>query len=167
MGKLMLVGAKHFLDLPKGTIYERFWEDDEEDLLKIIEYFKNDKLEIAWNDIEIYGNNGGSMAIDTKEDNYIYYYDANVVGDAYPPDTLYLVIDEERLPKEIEINDKVFTKQDILKIKEKFLTFFDENEPIDNKLDKTNEWARDCLNNEEPYKDNYFVNFKMEMSYDN
>lgn len=49
---MKLVGAREFLDMPKGTIYERFWED-EEVLPKIIEDFKNNKLEIYWNDIEI------------------------------------------------------------------------------------------------------------------
>lgn len=163
--KLTLMGARHFIDMPKGTIYLRLWENNEKELLNIIENFKNDKLEIRWENVEIYGDNYGSMAFMHDEEDYIFYYDANVVGDASPKTTLYLIIPENFVPDTIPIRDKYgnqfnISKQDFFKTKNKFLDNF-KDLPIDNKLDKENDWARQKLEEDDYYKDNYFCNFIM------
>ena len=163
--KLTLMGARHFIDMPKGTIYLRFWEDKQEELFNIIENFKNDKLEIDWEDVEIYGDNWGSMAFMYDEEDYIFYYDANVVGDADPALTLYLVISEELVPNIVPICNEYgelfnISRRDFFKARNKFLENF-EGLPIDNKLDKENDWARQILEKDERYKNNYFVNFIM------
>lgn len=163
--KLTLMGARHFIDMPKGTIYLSFWKDTEEELLNVIDDFKNNKLKICWEDVEIYGDNSGSMAFMHDEEDYIFYYDANVVGDASPNNTLYLIIPEDFVPNTIPIRDKDgnqfnISKQDFFKTKNKFLDNF-KDLPIDNKLDKENDWARQILEKDERYKNNYFVNFIM------
>lgn len=156
---LKLMGARHFLDMSSGTIYQRFWENDEEELLKIIDDFNKNKLEINWNDIEIYGDNYGSAAIEYDEeyDDYIYYYDANVVGDANPFKTLYLVIDEDKLPSNVEINGVNFTKNEIVNLKERFLMILKEEQSFINR----NEWARQYLEQPE-CRSNYFINLIIE-----
>lgn len=163
--KLTLMGARHFIDMPKGTIYLRLWENNEKELLNIIENFKNDKLEIRWENVEIYGDNYGSMAFIHDEKDYIFYYDANVVGDADPALTLYLVIPEELVPNIVPICNEYgelfnISRRDFFKARNKFLENF-EGLPIDNKLDKENDWARQILEKDERYKNNYFVNFIM------
>ena len=163
--KLTLMGARHFIDMPKGTIYLRLWENNEKELLNIIENFKNDKLEIRWENVEIYGDNYGSMAFIHDEKDYIFYYDANVVGDADPALTLYLVISEELVPNIVPICNEYgelfnISRRDFFKARNKFLENF-EGLPIDNKLDKENDWARQILEKDERYKNNYFVNFIM------
>lgn len=163
--KLTLMGARHFIDMPKGTIYLRLWENNEKELLNIIENFKNDKLEIRWENVEIYGDNYGSMAFIHGEEDYIFYYDANVVGDADPALTLYLVISEELVPNIVPICNEYgelfnISRRDFFKARNKFLENF-KDLPIDNKLDKENDWARQQLEEDDYYKDNYFVNFIM------
>ena len=71
--KLILMGARHFIDMPKGTIYLSFWKDTEEELLNVIDDFKNNKLKICWEDVEIYGDNSGSMAFMHDEKDYIWF----------------------------------------------------------------------------------------------
>lgn len=163
--KLTLMGARHFIDMPKGTIYLSFWKDTEEELLNVIDDFKNNKLKICWEDVEIYGDNSGSMAFMHDEKDYIFYYDANVVGDADPALTLYLVISEELVPNIVPICNEYgelfnISRRDFFKARNKFLENF-EGLPIDNKLDKENDWVRQILEKDERYKNNYFVNFIM------
>lgn len=158
--RLTLMGAKHFIDMPKGTIYLRFWEDTEEELFNVIENFKNNKLEIDWENVEIYGNNFGSMAFNYSEEDYIFYYDANVVGDACPANTLYLIIPEDLVPSNIPIrdidgNEHNISKAEFSKSRKKFIEYFKDCE-IDNRLDKENDWARQILNKD--YKNNSIVN---------
>ena len=163
--KLTLMGARHFIDMPKGTIYLSIWGKNQKELLNIIENFKNDKLEIRWENVEIYGDNYGSMAFIHGEEDYIFYYDANVVGDADPALTLYLVISEELVPNIVPICNEYgelfnISRRDFFKARNKLLENF-EGLPIDNKLDKENDWARQILEKDERYKNNYFVNFIM------
>lgn len=170
-GKITLMGARKFLDMPKGTIYHQFWMDNSKECLKLIEEFNKNPKEYFSNlglILHIYGNNRGSMALrgpvdddsyepietDSIED-YLFYYDANVVGDASPNDTLYLVIEESLLPDIIEFEYGSVTKDEFLQLRNIFLEFDDFKEHgIDNIEDPANEWARDELYNDDYYKNN-------------
>lgn len=146
---LKLIGAKHFIDMPTGTIYQRFWCDNESELNTIIEQFKTNQLEINWNDIEFYGDNNSSCLYDETEADHMNWYNANVVGDAYPKLTLYLIIPESKIPQDI--------KEDVLVTRDNFVKLF--NNII--KQTNTNDWAKLCL--EEMSFENDYINFCLEV----
>jgi len=144
---MKLLGAREFIKMPAGIFYMKYWENSKEECIQIIEEFKKDPksfLEIEADDLEVFGDNSGSMMFSgNKEDNYIFYYDANVVGDANPSTTLYLVIDENELPDEIPVNDDEgniiqLSKDEIIRIKNIFV-----NEVLDKM--RTDEWAINYL----------------------
>lgn len=160
MPKLMLLGARQFLDMPKGTFYIQHWERSEKDCLSVVERFKQDPLSlIDFHNLEIYGNNSGSMSFTSKEEDFIFYYDANVVGDAFPQNTVYLVLDDSFIPELVEytmettwydgngnsgIADEALklTREQVFNARTEFLTYFDN---LDNTTDKDNDWARNWL----------------------
>lgn len=149
-----LMGARHFIDLPKGTIYISFEPLDINKLKEVIIDFKDNKLDFDWQDAEIYYNNSGSWVFDCinyedeNSETLMDLVDINVVGDADPTKTLYLVFDDDYVPNEI------------LDYKKRFMSSLDEFDIIDNKQDPNNDWARNEL--ETTYKDNFFVNFYLE-----
>lgn len=121
-----LVGARKFLEIAKpGTLFIplEFWGYDSEKngqkLADAIENFINNPVSIYdanWGNLHIFVDNGGSItfyhdSIDDLDNNYIYYYDYNVVGDADPENTLYLIVNSiEDLPDYIDFecyNDKI------------------------------------------------------------
>jgi hypothetical protein len=127
---MQLLGAREFIKMSAGTFYIAYWENTIEECFNIINKFKQDQksyLNIEPDDLHIFGDNSGSVMISgDKENNYIFYFDANVVGDACPSTTLYLVIDESELPNEILIHDSEenivkLSKDDIVKIKNIFI----------------------------------------------
>lgn len=154
MSKIKLMGARHFIDMPVGTMYFRL---DGNDNVKNI-FKENPKSLIDdFEDIEVYGNNNGSMALSyinyEEEGTYLFYYDANIVGDASPENTLYFVFDEDFLPNEIILVEKymysgdkdftivnhVITKAEFLEMRKEFIGYFDS---LDNANNKENDWAR-------------------------
>ena len=175
-GKLRLMGARKFLDMPKGTIYYVLWKGSREDCFKEINGFnkspKEHFLSLDINKIHVYGNNRGSMCLHQPIDeenyepievnnleDYIFYYDVNVVGDASPNTTLYIVIEESLLPDFIEFNcgDIAYSisKDEFLLLRDVFVGFDTfKLYGIDNTKDPANEWARDTLYNDDYYKDN-------------
>jgi len=125
---MYLLGAREFIKMPAGTFYEPYWKNTKEECLQIINKFKEEpKTFLDITDLHVFGDNFGSMSFTgNKEDDYIFYYDANVVGDANPSTTLYLVLDENELPDIILINDDEYniiqlTKDEIIKIKNNFI----------------------------------------------
>ena len=139
---MQLLGAREFIKMPSGTFYVRYWLNTEDQCLQLIDKFKNNPksfLNIEPDDLEVFGNNQGSMGFcGNKNDDYIFYYDANVVGDADPSNTLYLVLEETELPDKIverdeEDNFVEIVKGDIIRIKNMFV-----NEICDKSKD---EWA--------------------------
>jgi len=126
---MMLLGAREFIKCPAGTFYVSYWMDNQRECLEIIEKFRhnpNDFLNLEPDELHVFGNNSGSMLFtDEKEEDYIFYYDANVVGDASPETTLYLVIEESELPNIITIRNfdgeiTELSKIDVIKTKNKF-----------------------------------------------
>jgi hypothetical protein len=127
---MQLLGAREFIKMPAGTFYVQYWENTMEECLQIIDKFKKDSkifLDIQPDTLHVFGDNSRSMMFyGDKEEDYMFYYDANVVGDATPESTLYLVIDENELPNEISIYDNEdntvkISKEDVIKIKNKFV----------------------------------------------
>lgn len=127
---MKLLGAREFIKMPAGTFYVQYWQNSKKECIDIIENFKKEPksfLELKVNDLEVFGDNSGSMTFGGDiEDNYIFYYDANVVGDASPATTLYLVIDEDELPDIIEFHNNErntiqLKKNEVIKIKNIFL----------------------------------------------
>jgi hypothetical protein len=109
---MKLLGGKEFIKSEPGTFYIEFWEHSEKDCLKIIEVFKRNPKELLTKEnlmeLRVFGDNGGSMNFQSEEggeedEDFIYYWDANVIGDASPTTTLYLVLEEDELPEEITI----------------------------------------------------------------
>ena len=116
--KCRLVGARKFLEIAKpGTLFIplEFWgydsEENEQELADIIKKFENNPVsayDANWGNLHIFVDNFGSVTFryfpfNCDEDNdYIYYYDYNVVGDASPEYTLYLIVDSiEDIPSHI------------------------------------------------------------------
>ena len=127
---MKLLGAREFIKMPVGTFYVEYWKNKIEECLQIVDEFKKDPkkfLEIRPDELHVFGDNSGSMMFSgDEEENYMFYYDANVVGDASPSTTLYLVIDENELPSEIPIYDGEdniikLSKYDIIRIKNYFI----------------------------------------------
>ena len=127
---MQILGAREFIKLSPGTFYIRYWRNTIEECFEIIDKFKENPkyfLDINADELEVLGDNLGSMCFSgEKEDNYIFYYDANIVGDACPSTTLYLVINENELPNKITIHDDdnnvvEILKDDIINIKNMFV----------------------------------------------
>jgi len=138
---MYLLGAREFIKMPTGTFYEPYWENTKEECLRIICQFKKEPTTfLNITDLHVFGDNSGSMSFTgNKEDDYIFYYDANVVGDADPSTTLYLVLDENELPDIISIYDDEnniikLTKDEVIKIKNIFINNLFDNYKMD-------EWA--------------------------
>lgn len=127
---MQLLGAREFIRMPVGTFYVRYWLNTEKQCLQLIDKFKNNPksfLDIESGDLEVFGDNYASMGFSgNRDEDYIFYYDANVVGDADPSNTLYLVLDETELPSKIVEQDKDFnlveiSKDEIIKIRNMFV----------------------------------------------
>lgn len=116
--KCRLVGARKFLEIAKpGTLFiplefgEYDFEENGQELADAIEKFINNPVsayDANWGNLHIFVNNFGSITFryfpfNCDEDgDYIYYYDYNVVGDASPEYTLYLIVDSiEDIPSHI------------------------------------------------------------------
>ena len=134
---MQLLGAREFIKMPTGTFYLEYWRNTTEECCQIIDKFKKDPknfLNINPDELHIFGTNSSSMMFSgDKEDNYIFHYDANVVGDACPSTTLYLIIDENELPNEIliyddEYNIVILSKDEVIRIKNIFINYVDKSE---------------------------------------
>lgn len=91
---MKLIGAKKMYSMPKGTIYVRFWMDNDNQCYELMENFKNGKIKIDPSDLDIYLNNLWALSYEESvKKNQPTYYDENVLGDADPVNTLYIVFD--------------------------------------------------------------------------
>lgn len=116
--KCRLVGARKFLEIAKpGTLFIplEFWghnpERNSQELADAVIKFVDNPLfvyDTNWDKLHIFINNCGSVTfayfpfICDEDEDYIYYYDYNVVGDASPEYTLYLIVDSiEDIPSHI------------------------------------------------------------------
>lgn len=170
---MRLIGPKEFLKTVKpGTLYERFWLDNEKECLDLIKRYEHQETLYYYSEIEMFGDNIASLGfcevdeLESKENpieingktyTCLFYYDANVVGDACPKTTLYLVYDnEDEWPEKIKVEDtkdKYLTKEELITIRDWFL----KSNVFENELEG---WALEALETDNYYKDNFVVNYK-------
>lgn len=132
MKGMRLVGPKKMIYMPAGTIFIEYWMSNQEELKKIVDEFCNNSLDINWYDICVYNDNSCSWCYPSYEDMDEYaLIDINIVGDADPSNTIYLIIEDTNLIPQ-PIRKKVLKWQKIL-IK-------------DNDASPPDEWAIKSLN---------------------
>ena len=197
---MRLVGAKEFLrTVSPGTLFIQFWMNEKR-CYELIEDYNNhlplDKiLEKYVSEYAIFGDNSGSLsflqedpeiceALGHEEEKYtidgitydcLFYYDLNIVGDAGPTETLYIVFDKEsEWPESIpiqkgsmkDINESPIAgylhPDDIARIRKWFL---EECGPFQNEADKDNYHYKmlgiGLLETEEYYRNNPIVNYNL------
>ncbi len=183
--KYRLVGARKFLNIAKpGTIFIPidfycYGKANENIAERIVQEFKNNpknSYDTRWGLLHIFINNGGSITFYydmincSEDDDYIYYYDYNIVGDANPESTLYLIVNSiEDIPDSNNfycygsstINEPEFDKDLVIynnkeKVYEHYLNLSKEEVKQryknivndycgDNMTDMDNEWAKEEL----------------------
>ena len=134
---MRLLGAKEFLRTVKpGTLCIQFWMNNETECFNLIKDYESGKS--VYNDYGygdnffIFGDNSGSLAFikNTKRImvgdaiyDCLFYYDLNIVGDASPTETLYLVFEDNEWPDKIAVedSDQFLTKDELKKIRKWFL----------------------------------------------
>lgn len=124
---MRLIGAMEFLKtVREGTLCIGFWLRGEDDCRKLANDYEsgmsvNDITKRYYPEIFIFGDNSASLAftprfdylddedteiIDGHKYDCLNYYDLNIVGDASPWTTLYLVFDDEtEWPERIVLQD--------------------------------------------------------------
>lgn len=161
--KLVLMGAKHFLEMPTGTIYQSWWCENENELERIIQDFKKGKLELFYDRLEMYYNNSYSYTFDyldlnNEDDNGDFpLIDINIVGDANPQLTLYLVLDEDTIKKLPNANKLLTKREDFIDVIIK-----EGDKELDNSKDPVNEWARKELEEDVSKPDGKYIDFYCE-----
>ena len=157
--KCRLVGARKFLEIAKpGTLFIPLEfggydsEEDRQELADAVKIFANNPIsayDANWGNLHIFVNNFGSVTfrytpfIYDEDDDYIYYYDYNVVGDASPEYTLYLIVGSiEDIPSHInffcrgdEVGKAEFDRD--------FVVYNDATEMYDHYLQLTEEEIKD------------------------
>ena len=125
---MKLLGANNFIKMPTGTFYVQYWLETQKECIELVKNFLKSPDEFLKNgikDLEVFGDNSGSMMLDDSEEDYVWHYDANVVGDASPSTTLYLVVEEDELPEEIVFNGNSgrfkLSKKEVVDIKNYFI----------------------------------------------
>lgn len=157
--KCRLVGTRKFLEIAKpGTLFiplefgEYDSEESGQELTDAIEKFINNPVsayDANWGNLHIFVNNFGSVTFNytpfiyDEDDDYIYYYDYNVVGDASPEHTLYLIVNSiEDIPPHINFffrGDKVGKAE----FDRDFVVYNDTTKMYDHYLQLTEEEIKD------------------------
>lgn len=93
-----------------GTLYKRFWLHNKKECLDLIKRYEHKETLYYHSETWMFGDNTGSLRfcesdelepnknlvkINGKTYTCLFYYDANVAGDASLTETLYLVYDNE------------------------------------------------------------------------
>lgn len=164
---MRLVGAKEFLKTVKpGTLCIRYWTSPET-CQEIIKDYENhiDITKKYYGEVFVFGNNSGSLSflrtydkkdIDGISYDCLFYYDLNIVGDARPTETLYIVYDteDEWFEVKVEHSKQILNKDDLRRI----IKWFLETEGAYFTDETRNEWALQTL--EEDYPNDEIVNYK-------
>lgn len=145
MKGMRLVGPQKMINMPAGTIFIKYWMRNSAELKEVVDEFLNNSLEIQWRDVCIYYDNSASWSnavdeeplddedeLDDDDDNDIWLIDINIVGDADPENTIYLIIENGNLIPQ-PIRDKVLKYR-------KFII-------KDNNAETPPVWALESLNN--------------------
>lgn len=171
---MRLLGAKEFLKTVKsGTLCVQYWTEPET-CQKIIKDYEShiDITKKYYGEVFVFGDNSGSLTflrdlsdrdreivnIDGISYDCLFYYDLNIVGDASPDETLYLVYDtEDEWPEvKVEQSEQVLNKDDLRRIIKWFLET--EGDHFRDEVNDENAWALKTL--EEDYHNNAIVNYR-------
>ena len=176
---MRLVGAKEFLQTVKhGDLFTQFWFPVK-NINRLVEDFKNGVNIITKycgeEDFSLFGSNSHSLSflqdndlsdkitVDNVTYDCIYIWDLNVVGDAEPKSTLYLIFDnDDEWPDKIKIDnyisdDKHYLSKDDIKRIQKWFNENDNDEKVNNLV---NEFALKALYNSNlDYNENWVVNY--------
>jgi len=173
---MKLLGAKEFIKSKPGTFYFSFWKNTEEECFKIIEQFNKDPKSLLneEDELEVYGNNSFSMSFrsgrfdwDTgimskseNDEDFIFCWDANVIGDASPLTTLYLVLEEDELPEFIIAvnsfyeNPVKLSKDRILRIRNLFVKKYC------SEIEELSDWIKEAIKEYSKESEIFNVNVK-------
>lgn len=170
---MKLVGAKEFLRIAKpGMFFLQFWTSISycHNIINKYQEGKFNEILKEYNlELYIFGDNSGSLAIDRNYDvvedcdtfningkDYpcLCYTDLNIIGDACPYETLYLLFDSVDEVFDCAI-PSILTKGDLLIIKDWFLDY---GAPFIDEVSDPKAWALKTM--EETYPDDVIVNFR-------
>ena len=162
---MRLIGAKEFLNTVKpGTLCVQFWMRSVTECIELINDYKEglDVVDLYGDDYFIFGDNSGSLMfgdcdwevkdvieIKGKEYTCLDYTDLNIIGDASPYRTLYLVFDnEDEYPEYIDIvySGQRISKEEIINIRDWFKTADLFHDEINNPRDWIVEFFKDTEN---------------------
>ena len=137
---MRLVGAKEFLKtVEPGTLCIQYWRNPEICKEIIRNYERHVDITKKYHgEVFVFGDNSGSLTFlrtyDDKEREIVnidgisydclFYYDLNIVGDAGPNETLYLVYEnEDEWPSEVKVEQskQVLNRDDLKRIIKWFL----------------------------------------------
>lgn len=170
---MKLVGAKEFLKIAKpGMFFLQFWTSVDY-CNKIISKYENNEFNDILNEynleLYIYGDNSGSLSIDKNYETYddtdtfeingksyrcLCYTDINIVGDASPYETLYLLFDNVDEVFDRAIPDNL-TREELTEISDWFFYY---NFPFTDEVNDKDAWALKSL--DEYYLNDPIVNYK-------
>lgn len=194
MRKVKVIGSRKMLDMPAGTMFVPIEYRLGHDVRKYLDTAPLSAQKLAAR-LHIYVDNGGSASLNLEPEypeEELFYYDYNVVGDAFPVNTLYVILTEDDLPKQIktflwgaeepdeaceklpgvvrEFDEKsgyynyyrILSKEQFLKIRENFI---EENCPERAvNYNDFNNWARQSLETDYPKEeDQYILNLETEL----
>ena len=155
--KVNVLGSKDFLDMPVGTFFAEIFTDWniaslEEQVFEILRDIRRGR-----GCFSVYINNYSALDFGDENRNYViddvlnpenhFIWDHNIIGDANPEETLYLVIPEDIIPDEVDFEYVHLTKDEILKIRDRLKDI----------ASPDNDWARDEIKTH--YSTNSIVNF--------
>lgn len=96
----------YFFEVEFGDEYDNIEFDEEKERQRIINFFKENPYKlinsISVSELYVFGDNFHSMNYDSAEEDGMYVWDYNIVGDAYPYNVLYIVVEENELPEELK-----------------------------------------------------------------
>lgn len=167
MKHITILGAKNFINQPKGTFYMKYKCHTKEKgkifINSIKKYPEQYINEIGM--LKIYGNCQSSLnfCIPQETDDYsninnFYYVDSTNIDDSI---TFYVILNESNIPIQTGGFLNVLPKQQIFDVRDKFLLSFNS---IDNVYDKANIKARSLLTTEDSSLNDIY-NFKLTINY--
>lgn len=175
---MKLVGAKEFLQTVKhGDLFAQFWFPIKSCAKIAVDFANGEDIITKYGgdkEFALFGSNSHSLSflqdiensdkitVENVTYDCIYIWDLNVVGDADPTSTLYLIFDnEDEWPDKIEIensmnDDKQYLSKDDIKRIQKWFNEEDNNEKV---LNFSNEWALKELYTDEFFNEHWVVNY--------
>ena len=167
---MKLVGTKEFLKIAKpGMFFLQFWTSTWY-CYEIINKYENNQFNEILDDynleLYVYGDNSGSLYvgendlenqifdINGKNYNCLCYTDLNIIGDACPYSTLYLLFDDVDEIFDCAIPGTL-TKEDLRIVRDWFLDY---GSPFTDEVNDPDAWALKTL--EEDYSEDKIVNYK-------